>query len=96
MVDDFNSIGVNDVSMNGDASVFLKRDLSEIQVRKWGSDGRIYSTSYKPLELKNEENSINVQEDNLSALHERLQAIEDKLDKLVKPTAKKVVNDVNN
>lgn len=84
VVDDFNNIGANDVSMDGNASVFLKRDLSELQVRKWGSDGRIYSTTYKPEELKTEEN-----------INDRLLAIEEKLDKLIKPTAKKVTNDGN-
>lgn len=94
VVDDFNNIGVNEVPMDGSASVFLKRDLSEIQVRKWGPDGRIYSTSYKAEELKNE--TALPQEDNFSNLNERLQAIEEKIDKLIKPTAKKVTSDANN
>lgn len=90
VVDDFNNIGANDVAMDGSASVFLKRDLSELQIRKWGADGRIYSTTYRPEELKSDP-----QEDNFSNLNDRLQAIEEKIDKLIKPTAKKVAADGN-
>lgn len=96
MVDNFESISVNEVSMDGNASVFLKKDLSEIQVRKWGSDGRIYTTSYKPILDDLSTKQANNQSEELSALNERLQAIEDKIDRLAKPTnAKKVMSDVN-
>ena len=97
IVDDFSMISASDVPMNGDTSVFLKRDLSEIQLRKWGADGRIYNTSYKPFvePMQNDipigNNSVDIQ-----ALNEQLQDIQGKLDKLLKPsTAKKVAADAS-
>lgn len=95
IVTDFNNVSANDVPMDGSASVFLKSDLSEIQIRKWGADGRIYSTAYKPY--TEEKNPIpNYQGNNLDGLNERLQIIEEKIDKLIKPTAgKKVTTDAN-
>lgn len=93
MVDDFGCIGVNDVSMDGNASVFLKKDLSEIQIRKWGADGRIYSTTYKPC--TDTSPSVSPEETRFDGLNERLQIIEDKIDRLIKPTAKKVNTDAN-
>ncbi|MDO4801695.1 MAG: hypothetical protein Q4A15_05985 [Prevotellaceae bacterium] len=92
IVDDFNAVGASDVPMDGSASVFIKRDLSEIQLRKWGSDGRIYSTAYKPHTEGLNPIKTNYQDNNLDGLNERLQAIEEKIDKLIKPTAGKKVN----
>lgn len=101
IVDDFSVVGASDVPMDGNPAIFLKRDLSEVQIRKWGADGRIYATTYKPHIDDFNNVSVNTptnnQEESLNGLNERLQAIEDKIDKLIKPTTtKKVTNDVNN
>lgn len=48
-VGDFSEITANDVPMDGRSAIFPKTDMSEIQVRTWGNDGKIVSTSYKPV-----------------------------------------------
>lgn len=55
IVDDFGVITANDVPMDGNGAVFIKRDGSEIQVRNWTASGTIASTSFIPvLEPKND------------------------------------------
>lgn len=94
MVENFDMVTANDVGMDGNPSVFVKRDMSEIQIRKWGADGRIYTTQYKPL-VSDPVNLPAESKNDLGMFDERLKAIEDKLDRLIKPTAKKVSADVN-
>lgn len=48
-VTDFNEIVANDVPMDGRSAVFLKQDLSEIQIRSWGADGKIQTRIYMPI-----------------------------------------------
>lgn len=89
IVDDFGMITVNDVPMDGSPSVFVKRDNSEIQIRRWGNDGRIYNVSYLPqIEQKSTDevnSTANVKQSDFDALTQRLEGIESKLDKLLKP-----------
>lgn len=89
IVDDFGAITVNDVPMDGSPAVFIKRDNSEIQARRWGNDGRIYTISYLPqIEQQgaNEENTTTEsKQSEFDALTQRLEGIEEKLDKLIKP-----------
>lgn len=95
VVDDFSLITANDVPMDGSPALFLKRDLSQIQLRKWGSDGRIYTSSYNPFQdeaPKQEE----VKQISFDAFEDRLKGIEEKIDKLLKPaTVKKGAADGN-
>lgn len=97
IVDDFGMITVNDVPMDGSPSVFVKRDNSEIQIRRWGNDGRIYNVSYLPqIEAKAEETTIStdsVKQSEFDALAQRLEGIESKLDKLLRPVKGKEVKD---
>lgn len=92
IVDDFGMITVNDVPMDGSPSVFVKRDNSEIQVRRWGNDGRIYNVTYLPqIEAKSEEVTNSTSTDKqaeIEAITQRLEGIEAKLDKLLKPSRK--------
>lgn len=48
IVDDFSVLNANDVPMDGNGAVFIKRDGSEIQIRRWGNMGNIEMTSYAP------------------------------------------------
>lgn len=93
IVDDFNLITANDVPMTGEPAVFIKRDMSCIQLRKWGNDGRIYTSAYNPiqtgLDMQTDNLTTNTDKTALDGLNERLTAIEEKIDKLIKPTAKK-------
>lgn len=100
IVDDFTMITANEVPMDGNPAIFMKRDLSEIQTRKWGADGRIYMTSYKSHTDDLSNNMVNVssepKQSEYDALTERLRGIEEKIDKIIKPTtAKKGVADAN-
>lgn len=38
-VNDFSEITANDVPMNGQGEVFVKNDLSEVQIRAWNANG---------------------------------------------------------
>lgn len=49
VVDDFNIITANDVPMDGNGAIFIKKDGSEIQLRNWAANGTIQTTSYKPI-----------------------------------------------
>ena len=49
IVDDFNVITANDVPMDGNGAIFIKRDGSEIQVRNWTANGTISTNAYKPV-----------------------------------------------
>lgn len=97
IVDGFEQITAMDVPMDGKPAVFIKRDLSEIQTRSWGSDGRIYPMVYVPYRENSViANNATVPNENMNGLNERLQAIEEKIDKLIKPTtAKKGTTDAN-
>lgn len=54
IVDDFGIISANDVPMDGNGAIFIKKDGSEIQWRNWSANGAIQTTSYKPiLDVKN-------------------------------------------
>lgn len=49
IVDDFGVISANDVPMDGNGAVFIKRDGSEVQIRNWTANGTIATTSYMPV-----------------------------------------------
>lgn len=49
IVDDFEMITANDVPMDGNGAIFIKKDGSEIQLRNWAANGTIQTTSYKPI-----------------------------------------------
>ena len=48
VVDNFDSIMINDIPMNGNVAVFPKSDMSEICVKKWNANGEINTVRYKP------------------------------------------------
>ena len=41
IVDDFGVISANDVPMDGNGAIFIKKDGSEIQLRNWTANGKI-------------------------------------------------------
>lgn len=97
IVEDFGSVTVNDIPMDGSPAVFIKKDNSEVQLRRWGNDGRIYSVSYMPQIENKEVNTVNVtsevKQSEFDALTQRLEGIESKLDKLVRPVRGKETKD---
>ena len=64
VVGDFTEIVANDVPMDGRSAIFPKYDMSEIQVRSWGADGKIKTTSYKPISAQNNPDTNNLSYDN--------------------------------
>ena len=56
IIDDFNILSANDVPMDGNGAIFIKKDGSEIQLRNWTANGTIQTTSYKPILDSNSEN----------------------------------------
>lgn len=89
IVDDFNMIVASDIPMDGSPAFFIKRDMSEIQLRKWGNDGRIYTTGYRPAQSGLDIQQAAAPDPQPSGLEERLSAIEEKIDKLLKPAPAK-------
>ena len=99
-VNDFSEITANDVPMDGRSAVFPKNDMSEIQVRTWGNDGKIITTSYKPILehqnqmadisiLESEKLKIGLSDDVADAFMKRFDDIEKRLDDFItKSTAK--------
>ena len=99
-VNDFSEITANDVPMDGRSAIFPKNDMSEIQVRTWGNDGKIITTSYKPiLEHKNqmadisilesEKLKIGLSDDVTDAFMKRFDDIEKRLDDFITKSAAK-------
>lgn len=95
-VNDFMEITANDVPMDGRYALFPKNDMTEIQVKTWGADGKIQTISYKPtisenvaLAANNETMQVNLSDELIGAFMARFDDIAerlDKMDKLIKPT----------
>ena len=99
-VNDFSEITANDVPMDGRSAIFPKNDMSEIQVRTWGNDGKIITTSYKPILehqnkvadvsiLESEKLKIGLSDDVTDAFMKRFDDIEKRLDDFVTKSAAK-------
>lgn len=97
-VNDFSEITASDIPMNGQPAVFAKNDKSEIQLREWSPNGQIVTTLYKPyIEPIREEVSnsmpivqqplFDAKTEVLEPIFERITALEEKLDKLNKPSS---------
>lgn len=74
-VNDFSEIKADDVPMNGTPAIFVKNDMSEIEVRIWGKDGLIRPTSYKPILEQNNEDATNMPKMDFNALNEDVRAL---------------------
>ena len=99
-VNDFSEITANDVPMDGRSAIFPKNDMSEIQVRTWGNDGKIITTSYKPILahqnqmadasiLESEKLKIELSDDVTDAFMKRFDNIEKRLDDFITKSAAK-------
>lgn len=75
IVDDFNILSANDVPMDGNGAIFVKKDGSEIQLRNWTANGTIQTTSYKPILEQNFENGTNIPQMDLNGLYEDVRAL---------------------
>lgn len=75
IVDDFNILSANDVPMDGNGAIFIKKDGSEIQLRNWTANGTIQTTSYKPVLDPNSEKGTNMPQAGLNGLYEDVRAL---------------------
>lgn len=92
-VNDFSEITANDVPMSGSGAMFIKNDLSEIQVRNWNANGLIDIKTYKPyiapVSTLDEQEPVFDIPKALSGIDERL----DKLESLLKRKGRKEVSE---
>jgi hypothetical protein len=64
IVENFDNITAKNVPMDDNGALFVKRDGSEIQLRRWSADGTITPTSYFPQNLPQNENAENLPQNN--------------------------------
>lgn len=74
-VNDFSEIKADDVPMNGTPAIFIKNDMSEIEVRVWCKDGLIRPTSYKPVLEQSQVETTNTPQMDFNALNEDMKAL---------------------
>lgn len=88
VVNDFSEVKADDVPMNGTPAIFIKGDMSEIEVRIWGNDGLIHPTPYKPILEQNQSEGTNIPQMDFNALNDGIMAlgnnIMERIDKLEK------------
>ena len=75
VVDDFNAIVANDVPMDGNGAVFMKRDASEVQWRNWAANGTIQTTVYRPLQPENQSEGTSIPQMDFNSLNEDVRAL---------------------
>lgn len=94
-VNDFSEIKADDVPMNGTPAIFIKNDMSEIEVRVWCKDGLIRPTSYKPVLEQNQVEPTNIPQMDFNALNEDVRALREdilaRLDAIEKSMSKSTV-----
>lgn len=69
LVDDVNSINVNEVPMNGSYAIFPKSDMSEIYCKAWNANGQIQTVKFVPF-LDNADNSKAINEKTITEVSE--------------------------
>ena len=86
-VDNVNEIQANDVPMNYPYAIFPKRDLSEIYVKSWNTNGTIQTLVFAPKveKAKNDtsdavEKEIGAKSDATEGILERFDELSEKLD----------------
>lgn len=88
IVEDFNLITANDVPMDGNGAVFVKKDGSEIQVRNWTAQGTISTSVFKPVEIGEAKELTISPEKSLEKLSEafegKFQELSEKIDRIEK------------
>lgn len=86
VVEDFGIITANDVPMDGNGAVFIKRDGSEIQIRNWTANGTIATSVFKPVKTeemsKTSDNLPNGLEALYTTFEDKFNQLFNKIDKL--------------
>lgn len=86
VVEDFGIITANDVPMDGNGAVFIKRDGSEIQIRNWTANGTIATSVFKPVKMEDMSKTSDNLPNGLEALYttfeDKFNQLFNKIDKL--------------
>lgn len=92
VVDDFSMITANDVPMDGNGAVFMRKDASEVQWRNWTANGTIQTTVYRPVQPENQSEGANIPQMDFNALNEDVRALREdiltRLDAIEKSVSK--------
>lgn len=92
VVDDFSMITANDVPMDGNGAVFMRKDASEVQWRNWAANGTIQTTVYCPIQPENQLEGTNIPQMDFNALNEDVRALREdilaRLDAIERSVAK--------
>ena len=92
-----NEIAVNEIPMDGSYKLFAKADMSEVVAKCWTPNGNIQTLEYCLKKPAEEEKTENVPQFDLSLQFEpilaEIRALNDKIDKLGRPTKRKEVQD---
>lgn len=95
VVANVDSIGANDVPMDGTVAIFPLSDMSQIIVKTWQADGNIHTTRYKPIldDVNTQANTLSNNAEKLKIglsedVRTALDTIENKLDSLIASTSK--------
>ena len=75
VVDDFSMITANDVPMDGNGAVFMRKDASEVQWRNWTANGTIQTTVYRPTQPENQSEGANIPQMDFNALNEDVRTL---------------------
>ena len=92
LVDDFNVITANDVPMDGNGAIFIKKDGSEIQHRNWTAQGTIATSVFKPVKTgqpkevstSSDKIEIRLPDDVVDMLQKNFEGINKRFDELEK------------
>lgn len=93
IVESFENISVNSIPMDNNGAIFVKNDGSEIQSRRWLSDGRMQITSYLPQQaaensqvenntLEGENSKITLSDELTGAFMQRFDDLSMRLEKI--------------
>lgn len=88
IVEDFANISIDSIPMDNNGAFFVKRDGSEIQLKRWNGNGQIVTTSYLPIidseandSMPNENKSqITISDEATEAFQRHFAEIADRLD----------------
>ena len=94
VVDSPDMVRVSEVPFGG-FGVFPKGDLSEIYVKSWNNNGTTQINTYKPIPT--EENKESQEQISTNELLEKINALSEKVDVLIKGFAKpQITNNISN
>lgn len=93
-VNDFTEIMPNEIPMDGSGAIFVKKDLTEINVRSWMADGTISNIVFKAVNVNEavktapEKQKFDLSEESTNFFMQKFDELSEKIDKFAKPNRK--------